>query len=72
MSCIVQLSQIYLPAFGLLRQVDKRVDRTLDLQQSDGKAIPGPPPSGLKLDPGLASRYQNDVFRHLLSSGVWT
>ena len=36
MSCIVQLSQIYLPAFGLLRQVDKRVDRTLDLQQSDG------------------------------------
>ena len=52
MSCIVQ-SQPYLPAFGLLRQVGKMADLAVDLQQSDGEAIPDPPPLGLKRDPGL-------------------
>ena len=48
MSCIVQ-SQQYLPVVGLLRQVERARVLHLDLQQSDGKAIPGPPPLGLKL-----------------------
>ena len=56
MSCIVQ-SQQYLPVVGLLRQVERARVLHLDRQQSDGKAIPSPPPLGLKLlTQGVASR----------------